>query len=58
MQRTYELYARRRDQAGEFRVVTCHEHALVFHAQELLAQEGVQEVEVREGGQPLFTLVK
>lgn len=58
MHRTYELYARRGSGRGEFRVVTCHEHEVMHHAQEMLEDESVEEVEVRESGQALFTLAK
>lgn len=58
MHRTYELYGRRQDDRGSFRIVTCHEAEIVRHAQDMLDMEGVDEVEVREGGRPLFTLVK
>lgn len=58
MQRTYELYAHRLGERVRFRPVTCHEHEVMRHAQDLIETEAVDEVEVREGGRVLFTVVK
>lgn len=58
MPRTYELYVLNADGSGGARIVTCEPEQLNAQVQRLLDDEAAHEVEVREAGRVLFTLIR
>lgn len=59
MHRTYELYVRRPNGHVQFEALTHRGSTseIMRHVRGLLEQTGAESIEVREAGQPLFTLL-
>ena len=58
MHETFELYVRHREGHGRFHAVTCPRDEIITRAKELLDRSGAEEVDVRRGGEHLFTLAR